>query len=265
MPKEKLDLPAQLDMGEFISKEAHDLKSPFNRILGFTKIILKGMDGPLTDMQKDDLTIVYQNSTHAMALMSNLVDMARLGRGEKAHNMVESDLARLAGGIIGNWKQNHPEKETNIELNLPAEILPITADEPLMKQCLNCWFSYLVEYSEAPVNIQVNISEEAGKYQVEMIGNGKKNIAAAACDMTMWAYIGRSVIQLHGGEHVRLVDVLGEDLLGAGQQDVVVVRQPGHDLDRGAALEHVDLEGAHRVVEHDAGAERRLHADEPGV
>ncbi len=83
MPKTAFALPTDLDLVEFISKEAHDLKSPFNRILGFTKMLLKGMSGPLTDMQKDDLTVVYENSAQAMTAMSDLVDMARLSRGKK--------------------------------------------------------------------------------------------------------------------------------------------------------------------------------------
>jgi signal transduction histidine kinase len=79
-----LNFPEELDLAAFISEEAHDLKSPFNRILGFTKMLMKGMSGPITDMQKDDLTTVYQNGSQAMTMMSNLVDMARLGRGEKS-------------------------------------------------------------------------------------------------------------------------------------------------------------------------------------
>ena len=116
----QFDFPEDLDLAAFISEEAHDLKSPFNRILGFTKMMLKGMSGPITDMQKDDLTVVYENSVQAMAAMSNLVDMSRLSRGEKAFSAVEANLGNLLAQTAAYWKQN---KAVN---NRPASPTPWT-------------------------------------------------------------------------------------------------------------------------------------------
>jgi signal transduction histidine kinase len=77
MSKE-LHVPSEIDLAAFVSKEAHDLKSPFNRALGFLKLVLKGMDGPISDQAKEDLTIAYLNIQYTLAMISALVDMARL-------------------------------------------------------------------------------------------------------------------------------------------------------------------------------------------
>ncbi len=38
MPNKKIELPTQIDLDRFISTQAHDLRTPFNHITGFSKI-----------------------------------------------------------------------------------------------------------------------------------------------------------------------------------------------------------------------------------
>jgi signal transduction histidine kinase len=200
MSRDKLELPTELDLVEFISKEAHDLKSPFNRILGFTKMMLKGMDGPINDMQKDDLTTVYQNGSHAMTMMSNLVDMARLGRGEKTFSPAACDAKNLVNQVIAYWTQNHSEKSAEIEARFAEENLPFAADEALLRQAVGNWISYIAEYLENPARVQIHVELVGGNMVFTLQGRGKRSITAAACDLTMWSYIALQIISLHRGK-----------------------------------------------------------------
>lgn len=199
MTKTTFDIPGQFDIVEFISKEAHDLKSPFNRILGFTKMLLKGMSGPLTDMQKDDLTVVYENSAQAMAAMSNLVDMARLSRGEKAFSAVEANLGNLLAQTAAYWKQNKAVKDVELVTNIPESETKIQADESLLKQCLLNWILYVVEYTQPPAQVTLTLNARATDALITIQSQGKRNIAAAEMFLTMSAYIGQEILKLHNG------------------------------------------------------------------
>ncbi len=200
MTKTTFDIPDQFDIVEFISKEAHDLKSPFNRILGFTKMLLKGMSGPLTDMQKDDLTVVYENSVQAMAAMSNLVDMARLSRGEKAFSAVETNLGNLLAQTVAYWKQNKAVRDVELVTNLPEAETKVRADESLLKQCLLNWILYVVEYTQAPAQVTLTLESHETDALITIQGRGKRNIAAAEMILTMTAYIGQAILELHNGQ-----------------------------------------------------------------
>ncbi|MFN2200943.1 MAG: GAF domain-containing protein, partial [Caldilineaceae bacterium] len=46
---------------QFMANMSHELRTPLNSIIGFSRVILKGIDGPLTDMQKTDLTAIYDS------------------------------------------------------------------------------------------------------------------------------------------------------------------------------------------------------------
>ncbi len=199
MTKTAFEIPAQLDIVEFISKEAHDLKSPFNRILGFTKMLMKGMSGPLTDMQKDDLKIVFENSNQAMAAMSNLVDMARLSRGEKAFAPAENNLNNLLPQVVNAWNQK-AIKDVELILVMIEGEAKIQADEALLRQCFINWLLYVNEYTLPPSQITLTLEPRAQEAIVTIESRGKKNIAAAEMLMTMTAYIGQAILKLHGGQ-----------------------------------------------------------------
>ncbi|MBK9210573.1 MAG: hypothetical protein IPL71_20740 [Anaerolineales bacterium] len=65
-----------------MSWASHDLKTPLNAIIGFTKIVIKGMDGPINEMQKTDLTTAFNGSQRMLILLNNLVEMAHLNNGD---------------------------------------------------------------------------------------------------------------------------------------------------------------------------------------
>lgn len=197
---EKFEFPEQLDLAEFISKEAHDLKSPFNRILGFTKMLMKGMSGPITDTQKDDLTTVFQNGSQAMTMMSNLIDIARLSRGEKSFSPTACEASRLLNQVVAYWKQNKAEKEVEFDVfTTPAEV-NFNADEPLLRQGILNLGLYLAEYTQLPARMSLEAEETAEGILFSLRSQGQKNPIPVEIDLTMCAFIGQSVVKLHGGQ-----------------------------------------------------------------
>lgn len=196
----QFEFPEDLDLAAFISAEAHDLKSPFNRILGFTKMMMKGMSGPITDMQRDDLTTIFQNSSQAMTMMSNLVDMARLSRGEKSFAPIESEAGRLLSQVVAYWQQNKAEKEIAFEILTEKPEMPFSADEPLLRQGLLNLCLYLAEYTKLPAKISLQVQEDPDGLLFSLRSQGEKNPIPVEIDLTMSAFIGQAIVKLHGGQ-----------------------------------------------------------------
>lgn len=61
---------------------SHDLRGPLNSVLGFTELLLEGIDGPLNDVQKEDLTAIYQSGTQLLRLINAVVDAGKLDAGQ---------------------------------------------------------------------------------------------------------------------------------------------------------------------------------------
>ena len=65
----------------FLANMSHELRTPLNSILGFTDVMLEGLDGPLTDYMDNDLRLVQKNGQHLLHLINDVLDMAKIESG----------------------------------------------------------------------------------------------------------------------------------------------------------------------------------------
>lgn len=65
----------------FLANMSHELRTPLNSILGFTDVMLEGLDGPLTEYMDNDLRLVHKNGQHLLHLINDVLDMAKIEAG----------------------------------------------------------------------------------------------------------------------------------------------------------------------------------------
>lgn len=193
-----LQLPTEVDLVEFISKEAHDLKSPFNRILGFLKLVLKGMDGPIPDQAMEDLTTVHKNSLYAMLFMNSLVDMARLSRDERKLYLADCQVEHVLQQSVKDWNKQYPRARL-VEVAVSSPESSIRVDEMLLRQGLSNWMSFVAEFVEDDALITLHVEDEPGSCLFTIRSAGKKLPPPPQCDLTIYSFIALRIIDLHGG------------------------------------------------------------------
>jgi signal transduction histidine kinase len=65
----------------FLANMSHELRTPLNSILGFSDVILEGIDGPLTEYMENDLKLIQKNGMHLLHLINDVLDMAKIESG----------------------------------------------------------------------------------------------------------------------------------------------------------------------------------------
>jgi len=50
---------------------SHELRTPLNSNHGFSRVIIKGIDGPITELQQQDLTAIYNSGQHLLNLIND--------------------------------------------------------------------------------------------------------------------------------------------------------------------------------------------------
>jgi two-component system, sensor histidine kinase and response regulator len=73
------DLNATKD--KFFSIIAHDLKNPFNTLMGFTELLLDNLDDYTTDKLREFIGILHDTSKQSYALLENLLEWSRSQTG----------------------------------------------------------------------------------------------------------------------------------------------------------------------------------------
>jgi signal transduction histidine kinase/DNA-binding response OmpR family regulator len=83
---------------DFLANMSHELRTPLNSIIGFSRVILKGIDGPLTEMQEQDLSTIYNSGLHLLNLINDILDQAKIAAGKMD---LQLDYFEMKGVIDG--------------------------------------------------------------------------------------------------------------------------------------------------------------------
>ena len=200
MTKSQIEFQTKMDMEEKISDWAHDLRSPFNHVLGFTKMVLKGMSGPVSDQQNEDLTTAYHSALRAMSQVNNLIEIARLQRGEKDVNRTSVELQSFLDQTIAQWQKNNPTAQMLIATIITVASPSVELDKQQTSWILNGFFSYLAAYSDNSGSLTLEVGEDAKKlvFKLHQIGITKKGHDERTLEM--FAHICKAYIELQRGE-----------------------------------------------------------------
>ena len=200
MAKTMPEFPTHFDLGAFLSRESHDLRAPFNHIVGFSRIVLKGQEGPLTDFQREDLTTVYNSGVRALFLLSSLIEIARISAGKKELSLTKIELTPFINEAVVYWRRNNPAKDVQIEFGISIASPTMYADETQLRQIVSSLVSYVVEYTQDAAKVILTIAEEPEWLVTTIQSVGQKASSQSALDLEMLGYISRAYIEQHGGE-----------------------------------------------------------------
>ncbi len=200
---QKLQIPEEIDLTAFISKEAHDLKSPFNRALGFLKLVLKGMDGPISEQAREDLTVVYLNAQYAFTMIGALVDLSRLTRGERKPALAPLPTDYLIQQAVTEWNRKY-HKENSVEITFTAPEIQVNADEILFRQGLLYWMLYVNEFAQGESKLEIVVEHRSPEVIFTLTSRGEKQTPPPECDLTLYGFAARKILELHHGNLLRL-------------------------------------------------------------
>ncbi|HEX6268628.1 MAG TPA: GAF domain-containing protein [Anaerolineales bacterium] len=121
---------------QFLANMSHELRTPLNSIIGFSRVILKGIDGPVTDMQQQDLTAIYNSGQHLLGLINDVLDLARIEAGKMELNFEEVQLSDLVTSVMSTAKGLVKEKQIQLQQRIPADMPTVRGDTMRVRQVL---------------------------------------------------------------------------------------------------------------------------------
>ncbi|HEY5731379.1 MAG TPA: histidine kinase dimerization/phospho-acceptor domain-containing protein [Anaerolineales bacterium] len=185
------------DLDDFLSWASHDLKTPLNSIIGFTKVVLKGIDGPINETQEVDLSTAFTAGQRMLALTSYLVEIARLNNGHLKLSREDANIPNLITEATNRWKIQNASRLLSVETTFADPVFNV--DKAQMRQIISHLLSFAsVRVTEGTVSLSAGDSDDTLKVRVQ--SNGKKPIDKSEMDSAMLGFITKSLIKLHGGQ-----------------------------------------------------------------
>jgi PAS domain S-box-containing protein len=114
---------------QFLANMSHELRTPLNSIIGFSRVILKGIDGPLTDTQRTDLETVYNSGQHLLELINSILDISKIQAGKMELSFEDTDLKDVIHVVMSTAIALVKDKPIELQQSVP-ETLPIIRVDP---------------------------------------------------------------------------------------------------------------------------------------
>ena len=158
----------------FLANMSHELRTPLNSILGFTQVILEGIDGPLTDYMVSDLQLIEKNGKHLLNLINEVLDMAKIEAGRMSLTIETVDLRELLEDVLETTSSQAREKSIYLSLEAkPTELLEINGDRMRLRQVMLNLVGNAIKFTDSGgISVKVNTNYETIKIIVSDTGIG---------------------------------------------------------------------------------------------
>jgi len=132
---------------KFMAKMSHELRTPLNAILGFTQLLLRDKTVPPT--AQDTLSIVGRSGEHLLALINDVLDMAKIEAGQLTCNNGSFDLLQLTRGLKEMFALKAAEKGIELQFRQHGA-LPryVYTDEAKLRQILINLLSNAIKFTD---------------------------------------------------------------------------------------------------------------------
>jgi len=156
---------------KFFSIIAHDLKSPFTSILGFSDILIKQVDEKNYNGIDECAQIIKQSSKSAMDLLMNLMDWSRAHTGRmefkpeyiELNELVKESESLFAGALL--------QKKIGLTLNVPESSV-VFADKNMIRTLLRNLISNAIKFTHPDGHIDFSVVKSQQELLISVSDNG---------------------------------------------------------------------------------------------
>jgi signal transduction histidine kinase len=153
----------------FLADVSLDLRAPLIRIQGLAELMEQRLDHP---RMKEQAGVIRQDADHLNALLTDILDLAKVDADAMPHAPSEQDLARVVKCSLEPFSAAAASKglvlRSHIDPDTPATLL---CDGARLQQILDHLVSNAVKFTEAgTVGVEVNAT--ANSVQFHVVDNG---------------------------------------------------------------------------------------------
>src|SRR2546426_1861938 len=201
---------------EFLASVSHEFRTPMNAIIGYSKLMLDGLDGDMTAQQQTDLFRVAQAADNLLGLINGLLDLAKIEAGKMELNVEEVNITDVTDEALELVRPHADEKGLEVRSLIPQGLPNVWADRARVRQVLANMLANAVKFTErgtvsvgataaegwVTVSVSdtgVGISPEAQAYVFDEFRQADSSTTRRYGGTGLGLAISKRLITLHGG------------------------------------------------------------------
>ncbi len=156
---------------KFFTIIAHDLKGPFNSIMGLTDMLSSEYNNMTDDERIDYINLLNGASKSTYKLVENLLEWARLQHGHVEIKKRLINLSELANQSIEQFLPNASKKEITVKMEISNNI-SVIADDYAIKTVIRNLFNNAVKYTPNGGFVEFTALQQENNIEVSIKDSG---------------------------------------------------------------------------------------------
>jgi signal transduction histidine kinase len=155
------------------SEAAHALRGPLNATIGFSRLMLLGVQGPITAAQGEALETIYGVSRRLLALFNLLLEALLFHEGDIEPKIEAVQIGPLLEELVGAGHTLTDGRDLSFEAQLNDAVAQTTlhSDAQRLKQTLLALLAVAAKYThQGMLILKTQVAEEKLLFQIESHG-----------------------------------------------------------------------------------------------
>ncbi len=145
---------------DFLATTSHELRTPLHGIMGLSESLMKGVHGPVTSAQKENLSLIYREASHLSGMVGDILDFSKLRAGKADLLLQRVNLGEVVSTVVSLLIPEAEKKGLSLKVET-SDSLIIIADRNRIRQVLINLVGNAIKFSEKGT-VTVSVRPNAG-------------------------------------------------------------------------------------------------------
>lgn len=156
---------------KFFSIISHDLRNPFNYIIGFTELISTNIkNGKYTNFEKY-INLINKEAKNTYNLLENLLDWSRSQTGRITYQPEKIDLSKFAEEVIDELESSFNSKKI-LAVNNIKDSIEVKADHNMLHTVFRNLLTNAIKYTHKQGQIELTAIKNENMAEITVKDNG---------------------------------------------------------------------------------------------
>ncbi len=156
----------------FLSVVSHELRTPLHAIKGFVNIILMGKTGPVSEIQRDFLETVQEQTNNLQRLIDDLLEFSRLESGSVTLRLQPVDIPVVIEAVVEKLSLAADSAHVTLTNETPDDLPTILADPWRLEQVVTNLVDNAIKFTPAHGQVTIDAADLGDFIQISVADTG---------------------------------------------------------------------------------------------
>lgn len=158
---------------DFLARMSHELRSPLNSVIGFSRILQKSLSPESAPNESTYLERIHANGVHLLGLINNVLDIARIESGKVEVDRRLGDIAALLRETVQQLEGQAHGRALVVRADVPAHPVPLETDHEKLRQVLINLVGNAIKFTpEGEVVVRLRLADDGTPLAIDVQDTG---------------------------------------------------------------------------------------------